>query len=83
MVKDVLFEHNALSFPFITNNTMIGRCGVCNGILALPDYITYLAYFWPKDLKPENVTQTIRKVWDNPKLEDILDIAPVMHKIKG
>ena len=68
VVKDILFEHNACSFPIITNQTMIGSCGVCNGLLALPDYITYLAYFWPKDLKPENVTQAIKEVWQNQRI---------------
>ena len=63
VIKNALFEHNSLSYPFINNTTLIGRCAVCKGLLALPDYITCLAYFWPSDLKPENVTPAIKEVW--------------------
>ena len=63
VIKNALFEHNSLSYPYINNSTLIGRCAVCKGLLALPDYITCLAYFWPSDLKPENVTPAIKEVW--------------------
>ena len=68
VVRNVLFEHNSLSYPVINGRTMIGRCGVCSGLLALPDYITYLAYFWPTGLKPDQVTAAIKEVWQAQKI---------------
>ena len=63
VAKSTLFEHNQLSMSFVSNSTLVGRCAICQGLLVLPDFVTYLAFFWPKDLKPENVTPAIRETW--------------------
>ena len=68
VVTNALFEHNSLSYPIINGRTLIGRCGVCSGLLCLPDYITFLAFFWPDGLKYEQVTPAIKEVWDSQKI---------------
>ena len=68
VMRNALFEHNSLSYPIINGRTLIGRCGVCSGLHCLPDYITFLAFFWPDGLKPEQVTPAIKEVWASQKI---------------
>ena len=63
VMKPYLFEHNALSFPILSAKSMIGRCAVCTGLLALPDFVTYLSYFWPDGLQADQVTPSMKEVW--------------------
>ena len=52
----------------VTNQSHIGRCAVCGGFLALPDYVTFLAFFWPDELEPHQVTGRIKDVWKQQKI---------------
>ena len=68
VMKTALFDYNNLSYGIVNNQSQIGRCAVCGGFLALPDYVTFLAFFWPDELEPHQVTGRIKDVWKQQKI---------------
>ena len=62
VIKDAIFDFNALSFPIINDRTKVAKCAVCQGLLILPDHVCHLAYFWPDDLLPKTVTPAIKAI---------------------
>ena len=62
VLKDALFDYNGMSFV-VNNQSQVGRCGVCKGLLVTPHHVTFLAYFHPEGLERDMVNASILQNW--------------------
>ena len=62
LVAKVMFDYNALSYKYFTENSKAGICAVCGGLLVLPHHVVALCYWWPDGLEPSKVALKIFKM---------------------
>ena len=59
LVAKVMFDYNALSYKYFTENSKAGICAVCGGLLVLPHHVVALCYWWPEGLEPSKVASSM------------------------
>ena len=67
VLKDALFDHNAMAYV-INNQTQVGRCAICKGLLLTPHHVTFLAYFFPDGLETNMINASIVQLWKAQKI---------------
>ena len=67
VLKDALFDHNAMAYV-INNQTQVGRCAICKGLLLTPHHVTFLAYFFPDGLETDMINASIVQLWKAQKI---------------